>query len=139
MEDRRAFSSTFRFAMPNKTFSPLIRRIQPDTLCMDSSTIEPAVSVHMSSEAQRHNSVYLDAPVSGGAHWLKYRGARHCCFVGVVAAQNAGLTFMVGGSPEGFARAQPVFALMGKNVVHTGAPGTGQAAKICNNMLLAIE
>ena len=57
---------------------------------------------------------------------------------GVVAAQNGALTFMVGGCAQGYALAEPILKLMGKNVVHTGASGTGQAAKICNNMLLAI-
>ena len=62
----------------------------------------------------------VDAPVSGG-----------------IAAANAGtLTFMVGGSDAAFARAEPVLAPMGKAVIHAGAAGSGQAAKICNNMLL---
>ena len=62
----------------------------------------------------------VDAPVSGG-----------------IAAANAGtLTFMVGGSAEGFERAEPFLSDMGKAVIHAGASGAGQAAKICNNMLL---
>ena len=65
----------------------------------------------------------LDAPVSGG----------------VAGAENATLTFMVGGSEAGVARARPILELMGKTVVHTGPSGNGQAAKICNNMLLAIS
>lgn len=66
---------------------------------------------------------YVDAPVSGG----------------VVAAQNAALTFMVGGDKEAFSRSEPILKSMGKNIVYCGASGTGQAAKICNNMLLAIS
>jgi 3-hydroxyisobutyrate dehydrogenase len=65
----------------------------------------------------------LDAPVSGG----------------VAGAENATLTFMVGGSEAGMARARPILERMGKTVVHTGPSGNGQAAKICNNMLLAIS
>jgi 3-hydroxyisobutyrate dehydrogenase len=65
----------------------------------------------------------VDAPVSGG-----------------IAAANGGtLTFMVGGSQSAFGRAQPILAAMGKAVIHAGDAGTGQAAKICNNMLLAIH
>jgi 3-hydroxyisobutyrate dehydrogenase len=65
----------------------------------------------------------LDAPVSGG----------------VAGAENATLTFMVGGSEAGVARARPILELMGKAIVHTGPSGNGQAAKICNNMMLAIS
>src|SRR5579875_3641944 len=62
----------------------------------------------------------LDAPVSGG----------------VAGAEAASLTFMVGGPAEAFARARPVLAAMGRTIVHAGAAGNGQAAKICNNMIL---
>jgi 3-hydroxyisobutyrate dehydrogenase len=65
----------------------------------------------------------VDAPVSGG----------------IAAAAGGTLTFMVGGRDEAFARAQPILAAMGKAVIHAGGPGNGQAAKICNNMLLAIH
>jgi len=65
----------------------------------------------------------VDAPVSGG----------------VAGAEAATLTFMVGGSDPAFAKAQPVLATMGKTIVHTGASGTGQAAKICNNMILGVS
>ena len=64
----------------------------------------------------------LDAPVSGG----------------VAGAQAATLTFMVGGSNAAFARGQPVLEVMGRTIVHTGPAGNGQAAKICNNMILGI-
>ena len=59
--------------------------------------------------------------------------------LGVNAARDAILTFMVGGSEEAFQAAQEYLSHMGKNVVHTGPVGTGQAAKICNNMLLGIS
>ncbi|MBO0711355.1 MAG: NAD-binding protein, partial [Acetobacteraceae bacterium] len=65
----------------------------------------------------------LDAPVSGG----------------VGGAQAATLTFMVGGPASGFARAEPLLRTMGKTIVHAGEAGAGQAAKICNNMMLAIN
>ena len=65
----------------------------------------------------------LDAPVSGG----------------VAGAAAGSLTFMVGGEAETFARAEPVLAAMGKAVIHAGRSGTGQAAKICNNMMLGIQ
>ena len=62
----------------------------------------------------------VDAPVSGG----------------IAAAEGGTLTFMVGGSDEGFEKARPFLETMGKAVIHAGGPGSGQAAKICNNMLL---
>ena len=55
---------------------------------------------------------------------------------GIAAAEGGTLTFMVGGSPEAFARAEAILSNMGKAVIHAGGPGAGQAAKICNNMLL---
>ncbi len=70
--------------------------------------------------SSEHGHMAVDAPVSGG-----------------IAAANAGtLTFMVGGSDEAFARSEPILAEMGKAVIHAGDSGAGQAAKICNNMLL---
>jgi 3-hydroxyisobutyrate dehydrogenase len=75
------------------------------------------------SVTEAHNYQMVDAPVSGG----------------IAAAAGGTLTFMVGGSDEAFARAQPILEAMGKAVIHAGAAGTGQAAKICNNMLLAIH
>ncbi len=65
----------------------------------------------------------LDAPVSGGT----------------MGAENGTLTFMVGGPEAAFAKAQPILAAMGKTIVHCGAAGNGQAAKACNNMMLAIN
>ena len=90
------------------------------TLLIDCSTIDVGSAKTLASEAADHGLVAVDAPVSGG-----------------IAAANAGaLTFMVGGSEEGFARAKPVLEAMGKAVIHAGASGAGQTAKICNNMLL---
>lgn len=92
----------------------------PDTLLLDCSTIDVATARSNAAAASEHGLVAVDAPVSGG-----------------IAAANAGtLTFMVGGSDAAFARAQPILAAMGKAVIHAGGSGAGQAAKICNNMLL---
>ena len=92
-------------------------------IMLDCSTIDVATAREVIAVTEAHNYQMVDAPVSGG-----------------IAAANGGtLTFMVGGSDEAFARAQPILAAMGKAVIHAGAAGTGQAAKICNNMLLAIH
>ncbi|BFZ06227.1 hypothetical protein BsWGS_09265 [Bradybaena similaris] len=97
--------------------------IQAGTLLIDCSTIDPSVAQQVAAQAQQHEAIFLDAPVSGGVN----------------AARDACLTFMVGGCESGFNQAKVVLDNMGKNVVHCGAVGTGQAAKICNNMLLAIS
>ena len=92
----------------------------PGTLLLDCSTIDVATARSNIAAATAKSLVAVDAPVSGG-----------------IAAANAGtLTFMVGGTEDGFARAQPILAQMGKAVIHAGDAGAGQAAKICNNMLL---
>ncbi len=92
----------------------------PGTLLLDCSTIDVATARSNIEAATAAGLVAVDAPVSGG-----------------IAAANAGtLTFMVGGTDDGFARAQPILAQMGKAVIHAGDAGAGQAAKICNNMLL---
>ena len=92
----------------------------PGTLLLDCSTIDVATARSNIEAATANGLVAVDAPVSGG-----------------IAAANAGtLTFMVGGTDEGFERAQPILAQMGKAVIHAGDAGAGQAAKICNNMLL---
>lgn len=59
--------------------------------------------------------------------------------IGIVGAANATLTFMLGGSEEAVQRCKPVLSTMGKNLVHCGDTGSGQIAKICNNMLLGIS
>lgn len=92
----------------------------PATLLIDCSTIDVETARRVAGAASDKGLVAVDAPVSGG-----------------IAAASAGtLTFMVGGSKEGFARAEPILSAMGKAVIHAGGPGAGQAAKICNNMLL---
>jgi 3-hydroxyisobutyrate dehydrogenase len=92
-------------------------------LLLDCSTIDVATARAVAQAAGSAGYAMVDAPVSGG-----------------IAAASAGtLTFMVGGPDEAFARAQPVLAAMGKTVIHAGGSGAGQAAKLCNNMLLAIH
>jgi 3-hydroxyisobutyrate dehydrogenase len=89
---------------------------------LDCSTIDVASARAMDQLAQDHGIGFLDAPVSGG-----------------VGGASAGtLTFMVGGSDSSFATAGPLFDIMGQKSVHCGAAGNGQAAKICNNMILGI-
>tara|TARA_B110000091_G_scaffold54304_1_gene59601 strand:+ start:695 stop:1567 length:873 start_codon:yes stop_codon:yes gene_type:complete len=89
---------------------------------LDCSTIDVASARAMDQLAQDHGIGFLDAPVSGG-----------------VGGASAGtLTFMVGGSDSSFATARPLFDIMGQKSVHCGAAGNGQAAKICNNMILGI-
>ncbi len=92
-------------------------------LLIDCSTIDVESARTVSQAAEAAGLDMLDAPVSGGT--------------GGAAAGT--LTFMVGGSEAGFARAEPVLKAMGGTIVHAGGPGAGQAAKICNNMMLAIN
>ncbi len=89
-------------------------------LLLDCSTIDVDTARKVASAAEAGGYSMVDAPVSGG-----------------IAAANGGtLTFMVGGSDEAFARAEPILSAMGKAVIHAGGSGAGQAAKICNNMIL---
>jgi 3-hydroxyisobutyrate dehydrogenase len=101
----------------------IIAAAPPGALLIDCSTIdvETARAVHAAATAAGFDM--LDAPVSGG----------------VAGAEAATLTFMVGGSEAAFAAAKPVLATMGKAVIHAGGPGNGQAAKICNNLMLGIS
>ncbi len=91
-----------------------------DVLFIDCSTIDVTSARAAHAMAIERGIASLDAPVSGG----------------VGGAKAATLTFMVGGSAEAFARGKPVLERMGKRIVHCGNPGNGQAAKICNNMIL---
>ena len=101
----------------------VLARSDPAALLIDCSTIDVATARAVNQAASELGLEVLDAPVSGG----------------VAGAENATLTFMVGGSEAGFGRAQPILQQMGKAVIHTGPSGNGQAAKICNNMLLGIS
>ena len=95
----------------------------PSALLVDCSTIDVATARAVAGTASARGFDLLDAPVSGG--------------VGGAAA--AGLTFMVGGSAAALERARPALAVMGRTIVHAGAAGSGQAAKLCNNLMLGIS
>jgi 3-hydroxyisobutyrate dehydrogenase len=90
---------------------------------IDSSTIDPHSARDVAAAAAAHGNPMADAPVSGGTG----------------GAENGTLTFMVGAEAGLFDAIKPILAAMGKNIVHCGAAGTGQVAKICNNMLLGIS
>ena len=93
------------------------------TLLIDCSTIDVESARAVSASAKETALDMVDAPVSGG----------------VAGAAAGTLTFMVGGSDHAFARAEPLLKAMGKAIVHAGPPGNGQAAKICNNMMLGTQ
>ncbi|MEM6847032.1 MAG: 3-hydroxyisobutyrate dehydrogenase [Pseudomonadota bacterium] len=101
----------------------LVDTAVPGALLIDCSTIDVATARSVAETAQNRGLSMVDAPVSGG----------------VTGAAAGTLTFMVGGTDEAFARAKPVLDIMGKTIVHAGAAGAGQAAKICNNMVLGIS
>jgi 3-hydroxyisobutyrate dehydrogenase len=101
----------------------VIANAASDALLVDCSTIDVETARAVDAAARERGLEVLDAPVSGG----------------VAGAEAATLTFMVGGSEAGVARARPLLEQMGRAVVHTGASGNGQAAKICNNMILGVS
>jgi len=92
-------------------------------LIIDCSTIDVESAKQAHALAAKHGMASVDAPVSGGTG----------------GAKGATLTFMCGGEPQAFASAKPVLEAMGKKIVHCGGAGAGQAAKICNNMILGIS
>jgi 3-hydroxyisobutyrate dehydrogenase len=101
--------------------SGILKAARKGTLFIDCSTIDVESARAVAQGAKSAGQDFLDAPVSGG--------------VGGAGT----LTFMVGGSEAAFQRAKPVLEKMGKNIIHAGGPGNGQAAKICNNMILGIS
>ncbi|XP_017890811.1 3-hydroxyisobutyrate dehydrogenase, mitochondrial isoform X2 [Ceratina calcarata] len=101
----------------------LLSSAKENTLLIDSSTIDPFVSQTLEKEAAKSGVNFIDSPVSGGVN----------------AAKDGTLTFMVGGSQENFERAKPLLRSMGSRAVHCGDVGMGEAAKLCNNMLLAVS
>lgn len=101
----------------------LFKHAKPGTLFIDSSSIAVDTAREINQQGTAAGMQVIDAPVSGG----------------VAAAAAGTLTFMVGGTEENFTRAQPILEAMGKAVIHAGAAGNGQAAKICNNMVLGIS
>ncbi len=98
----------------------VLKAAGPKTLLIDCSTIDVKTARELHGAAAAAGRLMADAPVSGG----------------VAGAQGATLTFMVGGSETAFAAAEPILGAMGKAVIHAGGPGNGQAAKICNNLIL---
>ena len=101
----------------------LLALVSPDTLLIDCSTIDVDSARKAHQLAAEHRLPSIDAPVSGG----------------VVGATAATLTFMAGGEKSAFDRAEIILSTMGKRIVHCGDAGAGQAAKICNNMILGIS
>ncbi|ASP32199.1 3-hydroxyisobutyrate dehydrogenase [Labrenzia sp. VG12] len=101
----------------------ILEHAKPGTLLIDSSTIDVDSARAVIEAATEKGMPMVDAPVSGG----------------VAGAAGGTLTFMVGGADEAFEAAKPYLDIMGKTIVHAGGAGTGQAAKICNNMLLGIS
>jgi 3-hydroxyisobutyrate dehydrogenase len=104
-------------------YEKVLGAARPGTLFVDCSTIDVADAREAHRRAHAAGMRSLDAPVSGG----------------VVGAQAATLTFMAGGGKAEFAEARPLLEAMGKKAVHCGGAGAGQAAKICNNMILGIS
>lgn len=96
---------------------------QKNTLFIDCSSIDVQSSRELHQQANKLQLLAVDAPVSGG----------------VVGAAQAKLTIMVGGTEQAFAQAKPILSTMGKKIIHAGVAGSGQAAKICNNMILGIS
>ena len=103
--------------------STVITGAPAGALLIDCSTIDVESARAVEANAREAGFEMVDAPVSGGTG----------------GAEAGTLTFMVGGADSAFARAKPFLDAMGKNIVHTGGPGNGQAAKICNNMILGIS
>ena len=101
----------------------VIENANPGTLLIDCSTIDVETARAVAAAAEARGLMMLDAPVSGG----------------VGGATTGVLTIMVGGSVQAFTRAQSILEKMGKTIVHAGGPGNGQAAKICNNMILGVS
>ena len=104
-------------------WNEVVPSMKKGALIIDCSTIDVDSAKQAHALAAKHGMSSVDAPVSGGT----------------LGAKGATLTFMCGGDDRAFAAAKPVLEKMGKKLVHCGAAGAGQAAKICNNMILAIS
>ena len=100
----------------------IINKVSKKCLLIDCSTIDIQTSIEIGKKASEKGINMIDAPVSGG----------------VMGAQNATLNIMVGGSKKAFEQALPLLKIMGKNIFHAGDLGSGNGAKICNNMALGI-
>jgi 3-hydroxyisobutyrate dehydrogenase len=106
-----------------QVWQDIVPKAAAGTLLIDCSTIDVDSARHSHALAAKHGLPSIDAPVSGGT-------------AGAAAGK---LTFMAGGSKEAFARAEPILKPMAGRVVHCGDDGAGQAAKICNNMILGVS
>ncbi|GJD79452.1 putative 3-hydroxyisobutyrate dehydrogenase [Methylobacterium gregans] len=106
-----------------EVWSGLCESVPAGTLLIDSSTVDVESARRAHALAEARGCLSVDAPVSGGTG----------------GAKAGTLTFMAGGADAAFARAEPILRQMGKAVFHCGAAGAGQAAKICNNMILGIS
>jgi len=104
-------------------WADILPAVKPGTLLIDSSTIDVESARKAHALAAERGCLSLDAPVSGGTG----------------GAKGATLTFMVGGCEDAFGKGEPILARMGRKIVHCGGAGNGQAAKICNNMILGIS
>lgn len=106
---------------------PGLQALSPEdrtaTFCIDSTTLDVAVARSVTEDVFNTGATMVDAPVSGG----------------VAGAKAGTLSFLVGGPDEGFQRASPILAHMGKKIIHCGPSGAGLAAKICNNMVLGVQ
>ena len=100
----------------------IINKVSKNCMLIDCSTIDIQTSKEIGKVANDQGIMMVDAPVSGG----------------VMGAQKATLNIMVGGSEDSFDRALPILKVMGKNIYHAGEIGSGNGAKICNNMSLGI-
>ena len=99
-----------------------IRAMVPGAALVDCSTVDVESAREVAAQAEAAGLLAMDAPVSGG----------------IAGAAAGTLTFMAGGSEAAFKKVLPLFEIMGQRAVHCGGPGAGQAAKICNNMILGI-
>ena len=110
-------------AILRAVYAEIVPAAAPGAVLIDCSTVDVASARAAAADAEAAGLLAVDAPVSGG--------------IGGAAAGT--LTFMAGGSDDAFARARPLFDAMGARAVHCGGPGAGQAAKICNNMILGVS
>ena len=109
-------------AILKEVSAEILPHMADGSLLLDCSTVDVESAVAVAIDAENKGVMAVDAPVSGG----------------IGGADQGSLTFMAGGSDQAFASAEPLFEIMGQKAVHCGKSGDGQAAKICNNMILGI-
>ena len=109
-------------AILKEVSAEILPHMADGSLLLDCSTVDVESAVAVAIDAENKGVMAVDAPVSGG----------------IGGADQGSLTFMAGGSDQAFASAEPLFEIMGQKAVHCGKSGAGQAAKICNNMILGI-